>query len=151
MSNPGTLNKKGNTMKLPLSGGCLCGAVRYEILAEPAKAVNCHCRTCQKAMGAAYSAFFLVPAEALKISGECTEYATTAGSGNTIYRAFCPICGTTLFGRHDAPGGLRPVAAATLDDPGVFKPEMDIWVADAQPWDIMHPDLPKFAGNPVRS
>lgn len=138
-------------MKLPLTGGCLCGALRYRIAAAPVKAMNCHCRTCQKATGAAYMALYLVPADALEINGVYIEYASTAASGNTIYRGFCPTCGSTLLGRYSGMTGLRAVAAASLDDPGVFKPEADIWVADAQPWDIMHPDLPKFAGSPVRS
>lgn len=138
-------------MKLPLTGGCLCGAVRYEITVAPLKAFNCHCRTCQKALGAAYAALYFVSAETLKISGAYSEYAATAASGNTVYRGFCPQCGSMLFGRFTANAGTRAITAATLDDPGGFRPDADIWVADAQPWDIMHPDVPKFPGGPVRS
>lgn len=135
-------------MKLPITGGCLCGAVRYEISAQPVGGFNCHCRTCQKAVGAPYFAGMFVLASTLTITGNYKEYATIAASGNTVYRAFCPECGTSLFGRNSAFVKIRPVAAATLDDPSIFKPQKDIWVADAQPWDIMHPDLPKFDGNP---
>ncbi|NOT12889.1 MAG: GFA family protein [Methylococcaceae bacterium] len=134
-------------MKLPLTGGCLCGAVRYEILAEPVASINCHCRTCQKSSGAPYLALLFVPAIALIIRGNVKEYATTAATGNTVYRAFCPECGTALFGKNSSFTKVRPVAAATLDDPSVFKPEKDMWVADAQPWDYMNPELPKCSGN----
>ncbi len=134
-------------MKLPITGGCCCGAVRYEISAEPLGGINCHCRTCQKSVGAPYLAVMFVPATALAITGKYKEYATLAASGNTLYRGFCPECGSSLFARNSVFTEVRPIAAATLDDPGIFKPEKDIWVSDAQPWDYMDPNLPKFAGN----
>ena len=134
-------------MKLPMTGGCLCGAVRYEISAEPVAGANCHCRTCQKTLGAAYFPALFVHASALVVTGHYKEFPTIAASGNTMYRAFCPECGTSLFGRNSAFSKIRPVSAATLDDPGVFKPQKDIWVVDAQPWDFMDPDLPKCNGN----
>lgn len=135
-------------MKLPITGGCLCGAVRYEISAKPLGGVNCHCRTCQKSLGAAYFPGLFVPAAAFTVTGHYKEYATVAASGNTVYRAFCHECGTSLFGRNSGFADRRPVSAATLDDPGIYSPKKDMWVADAQPWDFMNPDLPKCQGNP---
>ena len=136
-------------MKLPITGGCLCGAVRYEILAEPIGAGNCHCRTCQRSVGTAYMPVLFVPYQALKISGQYKEFATTSASGNTMNRGFCPECGTALFGRNSGSDKIRPVNAATLDDPRVYQPHMDFWVSDAQPWDYMDPNLPKFDMNPT--
>jgi hypothetical protein len=132
----------------PLTGGCLCGNVRYEISAQPISSAICHCRTCQKAVGAPHFAAIFVPASALKITGEYMEYASTADSGNTMYRAFCPTCGTSLFGRNSKFTEIRPVSAVTLDDPSQFKPEKDIWVSAAQPWDVMDSKRTKFPGNP---
>ena len=117
------------------------------VIAKPIASANCHCRTCQKAVGAAHLPIMFVRASALTISGEYREFATVAASGNTVYRGFCPRCGTALFGRNSKFTDIRPVAAATLDDPSVFKPEKDIWVSDAQAWDYMNPDLTKFEGN----
>jgi len=134
-------------MKPPMTGGCLCGAVRYEILAEPIARINCHCRTCQKAAGAPYLALIFVPAAALKIHGNYTEFTTLAASGNKVYRAFCPQCGTPLFGKNSTFTSVRPVTVTTLDDPSEFIPEKDMWVVDAQPWDYMNPELPKCSGN----
>jgi hypothetical protein len=135
-------------MKLPITGGCLCGKVRYEISEKPISTANCHCRTCQKAVGAAYFPAFFVPASALTITGDYKEYASIAASGNTMFRGFCPECGTSLFGRNSKFTEIRPVSAATLDDPSIYNPEKDMWVADAQLWDVMNPELPKFVGNP---
>lgn len=134
-------------MKLPITGGCCCGAVRYEINAEPLGTANCHCRTCQKSVGAPFLAVMFVPAASLTITGNYKEYPTLAASGHTVYRGFCPECGSSLFGRNSAFTQVRPIAAATLDDPSIFKPEKDIWVAEAQPWDYMDPHLPKYPGN----
>lgn len=92
-------------------------------------------------------ALMFVPDSALKIVGYYQEFSTLAASGRTVYRAFCPQCGTPLFGRNSVFTQIRPVSAATLDDPGIYRPEMDMWVADAQPWDTMNPDLPKYSGN----
>ncbi|MFW5444351.1 MAG: GFA family protein [Methylococcaceae bacterium] len=134
-------------MKLPFTGACLCGAVKYEIDAAPIGAGNCHCRTCQKAAGAAYLPALFVPYNSLKITGAYKEYASISDSGNTIHRGFCPQCGTTLFGRNSVTDQFRPVNAATLDDPSIYQPKMDFWISDAQPWDIMNPDLPKYDEN----
>ena len=90
-----------------------------------------------------------VPYQALKISGQYKEFATTSASGNTMNRGFCPECGTALFGRNSGSDKIRPVNAATLDDPRVYQPHMDFWVSDAQPWDYMDPNLPKFDMNPT--
>ncbi len=135
-------------MKNSIKGGCLCGKVKYQIIAEPVGAGNCHCRTCQKAAGAAYLPALFVPYKALIITGEYKEYASISDNGNTIHRGFCPECGTTLFGRNSSNDKVRPVNAATLDDPSIYHPHMDFWVADAQQWDYMNPEIPKFAKNP---
>ncbi|MEQ1544301.1 GFA family protein [Methyloglobulus sp.] len=135
-------------MKLPMTGGCLCGKVRYEISAQPVSTANCHCRSCQKSVGAPHLAIFVVPTSSFTVMGNYREYITIAASGNKMHRNFCPECGTSLFVINSGFPQFRPVSAMTLDDPSDYKPEKDIWVADAQPWDVMDPELPKFAGNP---
>ncbi len=135
-------------MKLSIKGSCLCGAVKYEITSSPIGAGNCHCKTCQKSVGAAYMPVLFVPYNALIIHGKYQEYATVSDSGNTIYRAFCPQCGTALFGKNSGNNKIRPVNAATLDDPSLYHPHMDFWVSEAQAWDFMDPKLPKFEKNP---
>lgn len=137
-----------NVPELPLSGGCYCGAVRYEISELPKKTALCHCRTCQRTTGAPHLAILFVASGALKITGNYREYPTTAASGNTLYRAFCPQCGCALFARNSGFANIRPVTAASLDNPAWFKPELDMWTVEAQPWDLMELDLPKFIGNP---
>ena len=52
------------------TGGCMCGAVRYECADDPIAMGNCHCRDCQRATGSAFAAAVLVPVSAVRISGE---------------------------------------------------------------------------------
>lgn len=126
------------------TGGCLCGAVRYEIDAEPSMAVCCHCRDCQRATGSAYFPALAVPAASLRVSGEPRTHAVVAESGNELTRAFCGLCGTTLWGSSSAMPAGRNVSAATLDDPSRFEPMAHIFVASAQPWDRISGDAPRF-------
>lgn len=138
----------GCKMKLPLSGGCLCGSLTYKITAHPVACGNCHCRTCQKTSASAYIAVLFVPYDALQISGKYQEFATVSASGNTVRRGFCPKCSSMLFATNSASKQVRPVSVASLDDPSIYHPQMDFWVADAQLWDCMHPDLPKYQHQP---
>jgi hypothetical protein len=135
-------------MKLSMAGGCLCGKVRYEISAQPVSTALCHCRTCQKSVGAPHLALMIVPESAFTVTGNYKEFITIAASGNKMHRAFCPECGSPLFAKNSGFPEVRPILAVTLDDPSDYQPEKDIWVSDAQPWDVMDPKLPKFEGNP---
>ncbi|MGE5659645.1 MAG: GFA family protein [Actinomycetota bacterium] len=134
-------------MKIPFTGGCLCGAVRYECSAQPVSMGICHCRDCQQATGSAFAAAMLVPQNAVTITGNVTYYDVTGDSGSIVSRGFCPICGSRLFSKPPIPE-LMGIMAGSLDDPSWFKPQAEIYVASAQPWDYLNPDLPKFAKLP---
>ncbi len=135
-------------MTTKFTGGCLCGAVRYECLAEPMFMGNCHCRDCQKASGGAYEPVIGLPAGALKVTGMVKYHNTNADNGNTLSRGFCPECGARLLGKTSAMPDLAMITAASLDDPSQYKPTRDIFTASAQPWDQMNPALAKFPKMP---
>lgn len=131
------------------TGGCLCGAVRYEASGEPVFQLLCHCRDCQRHSGSGYGAGMRLPASCFRITkGEPRLYVTTADSGNTVTRGFCPECGTMVLLRVSARPDLVAIRAGTLDDPSVFRPEADIFISSAQPWDVMDPALPKHQTYP---
>jgi hypothetical protein len=130
-------------MKIPFTGGCMCGAIRYECSAEPIAMGNCHCRACQQAAGTAFVAAMLVPRDAVKIVGDVKYYDAIGDSGSIVGRGFCPNCGARLFSKPPIPEFLG-IMAGSLDDPSEFQPSMDIYTASAQPWDYMNPDLPKY-------
>jgi hypothetical protein len=135
-------------MATTFTGGCLCGAVRYECFADPLFMGNCHCRDCQKAGGGAYDACIGLPAAALKITGKVKYHDTKAESGNTLSRGFCPECGARLFSKTSGMQDLAMITAGSLDDPSQYKPSIDIFTSSAQPWDYMNPALPKFPKMP---
>jgi len=127
----------------PITGGCACGAIRYEVTAEPIVTFNCHCRDCQKITGGGYTPVFYVPANAFKITkGSPKYFGTTSEMMGDNVRGFCPDCGSRLFGGKSDFG--QGIAAGSLDDPSLYKPQHEIWTSDAQPWDAMDPKLPKF-------
>ena len=136
-------------MAAPFSGGCLCGAIRYESSAEPVFSINCHCRDCQQTTGTAYAPVLVVPKDALKITkGEPKYYTANSDSGETVSRGFCPECGAGIFSKLSANPDVMGLKAASLDDPSWFKPAMDIYTDSAQPWDVMDPDVPKVPKMP---
>ena len=135
-------------MVVPFSGGCACGAIRYECAADPAFSWNCHCRDCQRASGSAFCPVLYVPKATLTVTGKCRYYDVRAESGNRVSRGFCPECGSPLFSRLSGLPDVVGVRVGSLDDPSGYQPTMDIFVASAQPWDHMHPALPQFPGYP---
>lgn len=132
-------------MEVPFTGGCACGAIRYECSAQPLRMVNCHCRDCQVAGGSAFSPTVVMASDAVKITkGQPAYFEKVAESGNVARRAFCRECGTPLFASSSGRAEFLGVRAASLDDPGWFRPEANVWAASAQPWDHLDPGIPKF-------
>jgi len=134
-------------MSTPFTGGCMCGAIRYECSAPPLLMGNCHCRDCQRATGTAFASAILVPRDAVTITGDVKYYDVTGDSGGMVSRGFCPHCGSRLFGKPPNPA-VMGIMAGSLDDPSWFQPQIDCYTASAQPWDYMNPALPKFAKTP---
>jgi hypothetical protein len=124
-------------------GGCACGAIRYECNAEPIAMFNCLCRDCQRASGGPFTAVVYVPAKAFRITkGRPRYYNSSSEAMGHNKRAFCPECGSRLFGGITDEG--CGISASSLDDPTLFRPQFHIFISDAQPWDHMDPKLPKF-------
>ena len=105
---------------------------------------NCHCRDCQRATGSAYFPAVLVVNEKFVLeSGELSWFESPADRGHSMRRAFCGACGSPVLLKNGANEGVTVLYAGSLDDPSWYTPSRDIFVKSAQPWDLMHPDLPK--------
>lgn len=133
-----------------IRGGCLCGSVRYESSAEPAMVADCHCATCQKNTGPAFSLNLGLPADAVTIKGDTlVRYEDRGGaSGKPFYRSFCSRCGSPISGQGDAYTGLIFIKAGTLGDPSWVKPNAHIWCSEKQPWVTIEEDVAQMPGNP---
>lgn len=132
-------------MKLPFSGGCSCGAIRYECSAEPLFAWNCHCRDCQRASGSAYCPVMYVPKSALNIMGGEAKYAALhAESGRLVSRGLCTNCGSNLFILADLVPDMQGLWAGSLDDPDIFKPQIHVWTRSAPKWSQLDPSIKRL-------
>lgn len=133
-----------------VKGGCLCGAVRYESAAEPAMVAVCHCTTCQKYTGSAFSLNLGMPAGSVTITGDSlASYEDRAGaSGKPFYRGFCARCGSPISGQGEAYPGMIFIKAGTLDDPSWVKPDAHIWCDEKLPWVAIEEGAAQMPRNP---
>jgi hypothetical protein len=128
----------------PLTGGCLCGGVRYELTAPPLSAGYCHCTRCQRRTGTAASASAnIAPGSLLIVSGE--ELVKEYRPGEGFLKVFCSSCGGGLWSRHPEDAERISIRMGTFDsDPGV-RPSYRQYVAYAAPWEAIPDDgLPRF-------
>ena len=128
------------------AGGCLCGAVRYEITGAVSNPCFCHCTTCRRATGAPMVPWGTFAREAVRIvHGRRSEFRSSA----QVARGFCAHCGTSLTYRHEARAGEIDVTLSTLDDPTLLAPRMHVWVKDRLPWVAIGDDLPQLPAGTV--
>ena len=122
-------------MKLPLTGGCQCGAVRYQSTV-PAKAIYaCHCTECQRQSGSAFGSSMLVPRDAFSFTrGVPKTWVRTADSGRKVDCLFCPDCGTRIVHMPQHSPTMAIVRAGTLDDTTGIHLAGHIWTNSRQPW-----------------
>ena len=128
---------------MTITGGCLCGQVRFEADAPPSGARMCWCRDCQRIASGSATVNVLFAEESVSYSGEITTLRMVADSGNIVERGFCPNCGAQMYSKTVPSGGLpMRVRAGTLDDPELMPPTAVIWVASAPSWAVLDPALP---------
>jgi hypothetical protein len=133
-------------MSKTLTGGCLCGAIRYSVNAPLTNVVACHCTHCRKISGAGSSHNAIVATSAMTLtSGTPKRYQDTADSGNVLFRHFCGNCGSSLYSQREKTPEMTVLKVGTLDDASELKLVMNIWTDSALPW--MHLD-PAIARHP---
>lgn len=136
-------------MSEPYTGGCACGAIRYEIASEPVFSNDCQCRDCQRKSGAGHGSYLsFTDRKNAKLEGEATHWNMVADSGNVKTRAFCPNCGSPVYQTYSATPDVITVHAGSLDDPGRYRPQAVTYTARGHVWDHLDPALQKFAGMP---
>jgi len=131
-----------------ISGGCLCGKVRYSGSAEPVFVGVCHCRDCQKFTGSAFAVVIGVPEAAISVQGRVATYRKPGDSGKPTERRFCPECGASIADTAAALPGVMMLSAGTLDDASWVKPGAQIFCDSAQPWVELGGEMHRFAKMP---
>lgn len=124
-----------------ITGGCLCGDVRFEIVSAPKLTEYCHCTTCRKASGSPVMAWAGVASDGFKLlKGEPAVYASSPG----VERGFCGRCGTTLsIYSAQFPEEIY-VSIASFDDADAVAPEVHIWREERLGWLETSDDSPRY-------
>lgn len=132
---------------MALTGGCLCGAVRFTIAADaPLAARLCWCRVCQYLGAGSGTVNAVFRKEDVKISGPTAEFVNIAESGSVMHRRFCSLCGTPLFSEAEPRPHQIIVRVGALDDPEAGRPSAILWAKEAPSWACFDPDLTPHDG-----
>ena len=129
-----------------LTGSCLCGSVAYEVDAPPGPIVHCHCSTCRKAHGSAFSSVMSVPRDRFRwTKGE--NLLAGFESSPSQFRRFCSRCGSQIFAeRVSQPTVLLRLGC--LDTELTDRPRYHIWRSDGAPWFDPRDTIPEFPRAP---
>jgi len=112
----------------PFTGGCSCGAIRYQITAPKINAGICHCSDCQRHSGAPFVVWLGIDPASFEVTkGKLREFA----SSSWARRGFCGECGSTLTYRIDGNADEIDIAGGTLDDPDLAPPTFQIFRKDS--------------------
>ncbi len=115
-----------------ITGGCLCGAIRFEASGAPLHSTVCYCTSCRRAFGAQSVAWVTVKSSGFSYTG---ELPTTFPSSKGVSRTFCATCGTSLTYGHTNRTDDVDIATATLDDPESYPPEGIVFPSNKVAWD----------------
>ena len=131
-----------------VTGGCLCGAVRYEAEGEPMAAGFCCCRDCRKASGSGFIPFMGFRSSAVMFSGETCHAISVSARGTDAVRNTCPTCDSLVFGGIVGKDTSHTLYAGSLDDPSCFKPTMVLFNRDRPDWVVLPEGLTVFETMP---
>ena len=130
------------------TGGCLCGALRYEASGSPQYMGHCYCEDCRKASGSGFIPFIGFAADAVRFTGPSLKFVSKAANGNNAVRNSCPRCGSLVFGGEVGADTSHTIYAGTLDDPSLFHPTVAIFTRGRPDWAVIPPALKIFERSP---
>jgi hypothetical protein len=127
------------------TGGCRCGAIRYQVDGPPVASVACHCRDCQYVSGGAENVSMVFHRSGFAlVHGEPKIFKAKPTSGGSF---FCSTCGVHVFSQPDSRPDLVAIKVGSLDDRSNFKVQMDIWMKSAPPWHRPYQGARQVDGN----
>jgi hypothetical protein len=131
-----------------LTGGCQCGAVRYEITAAPLDVYVCHCRECRKQSASAFGISVIVPAKAFALKqGRVKTWRRPTDSGGVLDCAFCEACGSRIS-HTDGREETISVKGGSLDEPPDLTAASHIWTQRKLPGVIIPEGAVQWPGEP---
>ncbi|HET7371697.1 MAG TPA: GFA family protein [Gammaproteobacteria bacterium] len=127
-----------------ITGGCTCGAVRYEMTGKPLFVHCCHCRWCQRESGASFALNAMIEADRVRLTkGDVDVVHTPSASGKGQKVSRCPQCRVTLWSNYAGGGdAIRFVRVGTLDEPDQMPPDIHVFTSSKQPWVVLPSGMP---------
>ena len=140
---------KSQRPSLPMTGGCQCGAIRYQITSFPLLLYTCNCTDCQRQTGSAFALNMPVAVKDFRITqGEPKGWHHLSPSGSQVISRFCGECATRLYGeRAERPQTIN-IRAGTVDDTSWLMPAAHMFMRSAQPWVQPEPKAECFETQP---
>jgi hypothetical protein len=115
-----------------ITGGCLCGRIKYKVNGEPFRIANCHCDDCRKATGSAYATnLFFNETQIILTQGTLKKFKHTADSGGSMTKEFCDNCGSQVFGSGTNRPGIINVKVGSINDAHFVKPDVNLYTSHA--------------------
>lgn len=127
-----------------VTGGCLCGAVRYEAKGPPRAMGLCYCTDCRKASGSGFIPFAVFASEALHIAGPLISYASPAENGSEAIRNSCAVCASLVFGGPLGKTDSHTIYVGSADDSSWFEPTLAIFARNLPTWLVVPPELKQY-------
>src|SRR5215213_6371670 len=132
-------------MSLSITGGCLCGNVRFAHTGSLGPASYCHCADCRRCTGSAFNVSVAMERRHFRITaGAPKGFTKTADSGTELTRHFCPDCGSPLFTSSPRHPDLVYAKAGALDDPALVRPDYQSWTRSAVKWATIGDDIQSY-------
>jgi hypothetical protein len=137
-------------MEMTATGGCLCGAIRYEYRGEVGSAGYCHCADCRRISGSAFGVSVRVKAAGFRVvKGSPKGFTKMGDSGRPVARFFCPDCGCPLYTEPPLHPDTIFVKAGSLDDPALVKPDRQAWTRSRVDWAEIDPSVASYETNRI--
>lgn len=133
---------------MAITGGCYCGAVRYESTGEVAMTLQCHCRECQYITGGSPNLIKVVPEDGFSFTKGTPKEFSRSDLERPVTRVFCGDCGTAIGSKTPARPGAFVLKIGTMDDSSDFKPQVAIFTVDKQAYHSIPDGIPTFDRRP---
>ncbi|MGH6948972.1 MAG: GFA family protein [Kiloniellales bacterium] len=132
-----------------LTGGCQCGALRYESAGAPLALYACHCRECQKQSASAFGLSLEVPYAGLRLTrGAPKTWRRNTDSGRRLVCVFCPDCGSRIWHESEAEPKTVTIKAGSLDEPVDLGAAIHIWTSRKLPGVVIPEGAKQFPEEP---
>jgi len=130
------------------AGSCLCGAITYIATGPPIVVAQCHCEECRRLSGTGHTIGAMFAAEAVTLRGELTEFSYKSNLGSTVTKAFCPGCGSPIYGQNTRSPGHLTLSLGTMHEASGLAVDVVIFESDQPHWDRLGDDVVRFAAQP---